>query len=89
MYGSRLEARVHIVTASRHALDNVAKTLDNVRLEIGELVLEPLASAEAVLTNDEKEIGVMLIDIGGGHDRRDGVSRRRGDGERRHRNRRQ
>ena len=66
MYGSRLEARVHIVTASRHALDNIAKTLDNVRLEIGELVLEPLASAEAVLTNDEKEIGVMLIDIGGG-----------------------
>ncbi len=66
MYGSRLEARVHVVTASRHALDNVAKTLDNVRLEIGELVLEPLASAEAVLTNDEKELGVMLLDIGGG-----------------------
>jgi cell division protein FtsA len=66
MYGSRLEARVHIVTAARHALDNVAKTLDNVRLEIGELVLEPLASAESVLTSDEKEIGVMLIDVGGG-----------------------
>jgi cell division protein FtsA len=66
MYGSRLEARVHVVTASHHALDNVAKTLDNVRLEIGELVLEPLASAEAVLTNDEKELGVMLLDIGGG-----------------------
>ena len=66
MYGSRLEARVHIVTAARHALDNVAKTLDNVRLEIGELVLEPLASAESVLSGDEKEIGVMLIDIGGG-----------------------
>jgi cell division protein FtsA len=66
MYGSRLEARVHIVTASRHALDNVAKTLDNLRLEIGELVLEPLASGESVLTADEKEIGVMLIDIGGG-----------------------
>jgi cell division protein FtsA len=66
MYGSRLEARVHIVTAARHALDNVAKTLDNVRLEIGELVLEPLASAESVLSADEKEVGVMLIDIGGG-----------------------
>jgi cell division protein FtsA len=66
MYGSRLEARVHVVTASRHALDNIAKTLDNLGLEIGELVLEPLASAEAVLTNDEKEIGVMLLDIGGG-----------------------
>jgi len=66
MHGSRLEARVHVVTASRHALDNIAKTLDNVQLEIGELVLEPLASSEAVLTADEKEIGVMLIDIGGG-----------------------
>jgi cell division protein FtsA len=66
MYGSRLEARVHVVTAARHALDNIAKTLDNLRLEIGELVLEPLASAEAVLTGDEKGIGVMLLDIGGG-----------------------
>lgn len=66
MYGSRLEARAHVVTASRHALDNIAKTLDNLRLEIGELVLEPLASAEAVLTSDEKGIGVMLLDIGGG-----------------------
>lgn len=66
MYGSRLEARVHVVTASRPALDNIAKTLDSTGLEIGELVLEPLASSEAVLTSDEKEIGVMLIDIGGG-----------------------
>ncbi|MEJ2721326.1 MAG: cell division protein FtsA [bacterium] len=66
MYGSRLEARVHVVTASRHALDNIAKTLDNSRLEIGELVLEPLASSHAVLTDDEREIGVMMIDIGGG-----------------------
>ncbi|UCG51883.1 MAG: cell division protein FtsA [Candidatus Latescibacterota bacterium] len=66
MYGSRLEARVHVVTASRHALDNIAKTLDNARLEIGELVLEPLASSQAVLTTDEREIGVMLIDVGGG-----------------------
>ena len=66
MYGSRLEARVHVVTASRHALDNIAKTLDNSRLEIGELVLEALASSHAVLTEDEKEIGAMLVDIGGG-----------------------
>lgn len=66
MYGSRLEARVHVVTAARHALDNIAKTLDNLRLEIGELVLEPLASAQAVLTEDEKGLGVMLLDIGGG-----------------------
>ena len=66
MYGARLEARVHVVTAARHAVDNIAKTLDNLRLEIGELVLEPLASAQAVLTDDEKAMGVMLLDIGGG-----------------------
>jgi cell division protein FtsA len=66
MYGSRLEARAHVVTASRAALDNIAKSLDNCQLEIGELVLEPLASSCAVITEDEREIGVMLIDIGGG-----------------------
>ena len=66
MYGSRLEARAHVVTASRAALDNIAKALDNCHLEIGELVLESLASSAAVVTEDEKEIGVMLIDIGGG-----------------------
>ena len=66
MYGSRLEARAHVVTASRAALDNMAKSLDNCHLEIGELVLEPLASSCSVITEDEREIGVMLIDIGGG-----------------------
>jgi cell division protein FtsA len=66
MYGARLEARAHVVTASRPALDNIVRTLDNCRLEIGDLVLEPLASSCAVLSEDEKEIGVMLIDIGGG-----------------------
>jgi cell division protein FtsA len=66
MYGARLEARAHVVTASRPALDNIVRTLDNCRLEIGDLVLEPLASSHAVLTDDEREIGVMLIDIGGG-----------------------
>jgi cell division protein FtsA len=66
MYGTRLEARVHVVTASRHAVDNVAKALHSADLEIDELVLEPLASSEAVLSEDEKDIGVMLIDIGGG-----------------------
>jgi cell division protein FtsA len=66
MYGARLEARAHVVTASRPALDNIARTLENAHLDVGELVLEPLASSCAVLTEDEKEIGVMLIDIGGG-----------------------
>jgi cell division protein FtsA len=66
MYGVRLEARAHVVTASRAALDNIIKSLDNCRLDIGELVLEPLASSCAVITEDEREIGVMMIDIGGG-----------------------
>ncbi len=66
MRGTRLEARAHVVTASRAALDNIARTLDNCHIDIGELVLEPLASSFSVVTDDEREIGVMLIDIGGG-----------------------
>lgn len=66
MYGSRLEARVHVVTASRAALDNVVKVIELARRGVGELVLEPLASGESVLAEDERETGVMLIDIGGG-----------------------
>jgi cell division protein FtsA len=66
MYGSRLEARVHIVTALRPALDNIVKALNIAAVDMVELVLEPLASSYAVLAEDEREIGVMLIDIGGG-----------------------
>lgn len=66
MYGTRLEARVHVVTALRSALDNIAKAFDNCHLEIGDFILEPLASSRAVLTPEEREIGVMLLDIGGG-----------------------
>ncbi len=66
MYGSRLEARVHVVTASRPALDNVAKALRLAGVEMGEMVVEPLASGYAVLDDDEREMGVMLLDIGGG-----------------------
>ena len=66
MYGARLEARAHVVTASRPALDNIAKVMDNAGLEPGEFVLECLASSRAVLSEDERSIGAMLIDIGGG-----------------------
>jgi cell division protein FtsA len=66
MYGSRLEARVHVVTASRSALDNVEKALHLAGIDIGELVLEPLASSYSVITDEERGIGVMLLDIGGG-----------------------
>ena len=66
MFGARLEARVHVVTASRPALDNLAKTLTLAGIELGEIVLEPLASATAVLTEEERDAGAVVLDIGGG-----------------------
>lgn len=66
MSGVRLEARVHLVTASSAAAQNIIKCAERCDLHVAETVLEPLASAHAVLSDDEKEIGVALIDIGGG-----------------------
>ncbi|HXV13176.1 MAG TPA: cell division protein FtsA [Candidatus Krumholzibacteria bacterium] len=66
MFGARLEARVHVVTASRPALDNLAKTLLLAGVEVGDIVLEPLASATAVLSADEREHGAIVLDVGGG-----------------------
>ena len=66
MFGARLEARVHVVTASRPALDNLAKTLTLAGIELGDIVLEPLASATAVLTGEERDAGAVVLDIGGG-----------------------
>ncbi|MBZ0117097.1 MAG: cell division protein FtsA [Sandaracinaceae bacterium] len=66
MSGVRLEARVHLVTAANAAMQNIIKCAERCDLHVAEVVLEPLASAHAVLSEDEKEIGVALIDIGGG-----------------------
>ncbi|KTD28009.1 MULTISPECIES: cell division protein FtsA [Legionella] len=66
MAGVRLEARVHIVTAAVSAAQNIAKCIRRCGLEVSDIILEPLASSHAVLTEDEKELGVCLIDIGGG-----------------------
>jgi len=66
MSGVRLEARVHLVTASVTSADNIIKCCHRCGLEVADTVLEPLASAEAVLHDDERELGVALIDIGGG-----------------------
>jgi cell division protein FtsA len=66
MFGARLEARVHVVTASRPALDNLAKALTLAGIEMGDIVLEPLASGAAVLTGEERERGALVLDIGGG-----------------------
>ena len=66
MSGVRLEARCHLVTAASHAVENIIKCAERVNLHVAEVVLEPLASAAAVLSLDEREIGAALIDIGGG-----------------------
>jgi len=66
MSGVRLEARVHLVTAATTSIQNIIKCAERCGLYVAEVVLEPLASADAVLSEDEKEIGVALIDIGGG-----------------------
>ncbi|MBI2877492.1 MAG: cell division protein FtsA [Candidatus Tectomicrobia bacterium] len=64
--GTRLEGKVHIVTGSVTSTHNIRKCVQKANLEARELVLEPLASSEATLTVDEKELGVALVDIGGG-----------------------
>jgi cell division protein FtsA len=66
MCGVRLEARVHIVTAAAAAAQNIIKCCTRCDLEVLDIVLEPLASGEAVLEDDEKGLGVALVDIGGG-----------------------
>lgn len=66
MSGLRLEASVHIVTASSIAAQNIVKCANKSGIGVSEIILEQIASSEAVLTEDEKELGVALIDIGGG-----------------------
>lgn len=66
MSGVRLETRVHIVTGAVSAAQNIVKCVRRCGLEVQDLMLQPLASSMAVLTEDEKELGVVLIDIGGG-----------------------
>lgn len=66
MAGVRLETRVHIVTGSVSAAQNIAKCVRRCGLELNDVILEQLASSHAVLTDDEKELGVCLIDIGAG-----------------------
>jgi cell division protein FtsA len=66
MSGVKLEADFHIITAQTNAISNIQKCIKRVGLEIQELMLEPIASSLAVLTEEEKEAGVVLVDIGGG-----------------------
>ncbi len=66
MSGVRMEAKIHIVTAAVTSAQNIVKCANKAGLNVVDIVLEPLASAEAVLAGDERDLGVCLIDIGGG-----------------------
>lgn len=66
MSGVRLEAKVHIVTGAVSSAQNIIKSANKAGLNVAEICLEPIASSEAVLTQDEKDLGVVLVDIGGG-----------------------
>ncbi len=66
MSGVRLEAKVHLVTGAMNAAQNIKKCIRRCGLEVDDVILEQLASSYAVLTEDEKQLGVCLVDIGGG-----------------------
>ena len=66
MSGMRLEAKIHIVTGAQSAAENIIKCVRRCGLEVEQLMLNPLASSQAVLTDDERELGVAVVDIGAG-----------------------
>jgi cell division protein FtsA len=66
MSGVRLEVKVHMVTGAVSAAENIVKCVRRCGLEVEELVLQPIASATSVLHNDERDLGVVMVDIGGG-----------------------
>lgn len=66
MSGIRLDTRVHIITGAVTAMQNIQKCVQRCGLVVDDIILQPLASANAVLTEDEKELGVCVVDIGGG-----------------------
>jgi cell division protein FtsA len=66
MHGFRLDAETHIITAAVTSVQNLVKCIRSIGIDTDDLILEPLASSEAVLTEDEKQVGVILADMGGG-----------------------
>jgi len=66
MHGFRLDVETHVITAAVTSVQNLVKCIRSIGIDIEDLILEPLASSEAILTPDEKEVGVILADIGGG-----------------------
>ena len=66
MSGVRLEAKVHLVTCAVNAAQNIEKCIERCGLRVNDIILEQLASSYSVLTDDERDLGVCLVDIGGG-----------------------
>ncbi|MCL0057852.1 cell division protein FtsA [Dehalococcoidales bacterium] len=66
MHGFRLDVEAHIITAAITSVQNLVKCIRGIGVDVDDLILEPLASSEAILTEDEKQIGIILADIGGG-----------------------
>jgi len=66
MSGVRLEAKVHVVTAGITSAQNIVKSVNRAGLDVADIILQPIASSEAVLTQDEEDLGVVLVDVGGG-----------------------
>ncbi len=66
MHGFRLDVETHVITAAVTSIQNLVKCIHSIGIEIEDLVLEPLASSEAILSEDERQVGVVLADIGGG-----------------------
>ncbi len=66
MHGQRLDVETHVITTAITSVQNVMKAVRNIGIDVDDMVLEPLASSEAVLTEEEKQNGVILADIGGG-----------------------
>ncbi len=66
MSGVRLEAEVHVVTGAVTSVQNIVRSVERAGFHVADIILQPLASSEAILSADEKELGVVLIDIGGG-----------------------
>ncbi len=66
MYGQRLDVEAHVITAAVNAMQNLARCIETIGVQVDALILQPLASAEAVLTDEERRQGTVLADIGGG-----------------------
>ena len=66
MTGARLEVNVHVITGSQSSTQNIVACVNRAGVHVAETVVEQLAASESVLTDDEKELGVALVDIGGG-----------------------